>query len=188
MKPDNERGQAIVELAITLPLLMLCLLGAVELGQVCYAAIGVSNAAKAAAQFAAQRSDTAVDTANMLAAAKSDIGNTPGLTATGLTMPKPVLMPDGSPIPSVTAWSNSGTSSSGSYCSCSSPNNVAGTKTYVAPFACGADNALTQCTGGSTLEQNIIVQTKISVKPIVALPGLPATYDLYGHAVVKRLQ
>jgi hypothetical protein len=186
MKRDNESGQSLVELALTLPLLLLFLLGAVELGQVCYGAISVSNAAKAAAQYGAQNGSTAVNTAGMLTAARADVGNVPGLTKTGLIMPRPVSMPDGSDLPlSAIVWNTSGSSTSGSYCSCSSPDADA---SKYPPFACGSDTALTKCTGGSALEQNIIIQTKISVSPIVALPGLPKTYDLYGHAVVKRLQ
>jgi Flp pilus assembly protein TadG len=49
----SEAGQALVETALTMPLLILMLLGAVELGRVAFAAIEVSNAARAGAQYAA---------------------------------------------------------------------------------------------------------------------------------------
>lgn len=181
MKNDNEGGQALVELAVTLPLLLLMFLGTVELAQVIYGAINVSNAAKAAGQFAAQNSNTAVQTAGMLTAAQNEIGTSVPGQVGSLDMPTPTAMPDGSAIPSVTSCVSSGTSSSCSYCSCSSP------ETSVTPFACGSTTALAQCTGISHLEQNIIIQTHISVTPILALPGF-SSFSLYGHAVVKRLQ
>ena len=179
MKLHSEDGQSLVELALTIPLLLLMLMGMAELGQICYGAINVSNAAKAAAQYGAQTSTTAVDTAGMLAAAQNEIGTVPGLVGS-LDMPAATTMPDGSAVPSVTVCT-SGSSSSCSYCSCSSPDSAQ------TPFACGATNALSQCAGISQLEQNIVIQTHIKVNPLVSLPGM-STFNLYGHAVVKRLQ
>ena len=49
-KQDNESGQALVELALTLPLLVLVLMGAAELARVAYVSIEVTDAAKAAVQ------------------------------------------------------------------------------------------------------------------------------------------
>lgn len=180
MKLHSEDGQSLVELALTIPMLMLMLMGMAELGQVCYGAINVSNAAKAAAQYGAQTSNTAVDTAGMLAAAQNEIGPMAGMVGS-LDMPKATAMPDGSALPAGTACKTSGGSYSCSYCSCSSPDSTQ------APFACGATNALSQCAGISQLEQNIVIQTHIKMNPLVSLPGM-STFDLYGHAVVKRLQ
>ncbi len=79
---DSELGQAIVEFALTMPVLVLLLLGAAEFGRVAYAAIEVSNAAKAAAQYAAQNPGAAGDTTGMQAFARADAANLTGLTAT----------------------------------------------------------------------------------------------------------
>jgi len=49
----SDSGQALVEAALTMPVLLLLLLGAVELGDVAYAAIQVSAAARSGAQYAA---------------------------------------------------------------------------------------------------------------------------------------
>ncbi len=49
----RDSGQALVEAALTMPILLLLLLGAVELGDVAYAAIQVSAAARSGAQYAA---------------------------------------------------------------------------------------------------------------------------------------
>jgi Flp pilus assembly protein TadG len=48
-----ESGQALVELALMMPIMMLLLVGALALARVAYAAIEVSNAAKAAVQYGA---------------------------------------------------------------------------------------------------------------------------------------
>jgi Flp pilus assembly protein TadG len=107
-KQDNQSGQSIVELAVTLPLLLLMFLGTVELGQVCYGAINVSNAAKAAAQYGAQDTNTAVQTGNMLTAAQREIGTVvPGQTGP-LDMTAATTMPDGSELPTGTVCKTSG--------------------------------------------------------------------------------
>jgi Flp pilus assembly protein TadG len=68
-----------VELALTVPILLLLLLGAAELARVAYAAIEVSNAAEAAVRYGAQNSTTA-DPENwpaIQAAAETDAANLP---------------------------------------------------------------------------------------------------------------
>lgn len=67
-----EKGQALVELAITLPVLFLLVLGGVEMGRFAYLAIEISSAAKAAAQYGSQNSVTAADVSGMQAAAAQD--------------------------------------------------------------------------------------------------------------------
>lgn len=68
----NNSGQALVELALTMPLLILLLLGAVELGRVAFASIEVSNAARTAVQYGAMNGGAPGDAAGMLGAANSD--------------------------------------------------------------------------------------------------------------------
>ena len=68
----GEAGQALVEAALTLPILLVILVGAVEFGRMAYAAIEVSNAASAAAQYGAQTHATAGDTAGMTTAAQNE--------------------------------------------------------------------------------------------------------------------
>jgi len=60
-----ESGQALVELALTMSMLIVMLLGAVQMGLLAYAAIEVANTAKAAAQYGAQNPGTSVDTTTM---------------------------------------------------------------------------------------------------------------------------
>jgi len=78
----NEAGQALVETSLSTSLLLLVLLGAVDLAQVIYATIEVTNAAKAAVQYGAQNTATAADTADIQAAAAGDAANLTGLTTT----------------------------------------------------------------------------------------------------------
>ena len=189
MKHDGESGQALVETAITIPLLLLFLLGAAELGQVTYGAINVSNAAKSASQYGAQMGTTMVSTDQILLAAQNE-ASVPGMIGS-LDMPMPIAMPDGTALPGskvlncVASTSSNPTSYTCTYCTCSNPDVTA------TPFACASavvTGAGATCTGVSHLEQNLIVVTHVTVKPVIPIPGLPSTYDLYGHAVVKRLQ
>jgi hypothetical protein len=76
---DEDCAQALVELSISLPLLLLLLLGAVELGRVAYASIEVTNAAKAAAAYGAMNGgafspgfSSNLDETGMLRAATAD--------------------------------------------------------------------------------------------------------------------
>jgi Flp pilus assembly protein TadG len=78
----SELGQALVELALVFPVLLLLLVGAAEFGLLAYTAIEVSNAAHAGVQYGAQNHATASDNAGMQAAALDDGPNVPGLAAT----------------------------------------------------------------------------------------------------------
>ena len=60
-----RRGQASVELALSLPLLLMMFLVVVETGRAFYIAISVANAARAGVQYGAQNLSTAADNAGM---------------------------------------------------------------------------------------------------------------------------
>jgi Flp pilus assembly protein TadG len=77
-----RRGQASVELALSLPLLLMMFLVVVETGRAFYIAISVANAARAGVQYGAQNLTTAADNAGMRSAASSDAPNITGMTAT----------------------------------------------------------------------------------------------------------
>lgn len=74
---SSQSGQALVELALTLPIMVALLIGAAELAMASYASVEVANAAKAAVQYGAQNSTTAADTTGMKTAAINDAGNLP---------------------------------------------------------------------------------------------------------------
>jgi len=66
----SELGGALVETAMTAPLLVFMLLGLVEFGRVAYIAIETSNAARAAVSYGSQNQITASDTNGMQAVAR----------------------------------------------------------------------------------------------------------------------
>lgn len=67
-----QSGQALLELSLSVPFLIVLLVGASEFGRIAYAGIEVSNAAKAAAQYGASSTACASDTTGMLTAAKGE--------------------------------------------------------------------------------------------------------------------
>src|ERR1700742_683559 len=68
----GDTGQGLLELALTLPLLMLILLGAAEFARFAWAAIETANAARAGVQYGAQTQITASDNVGMQTAALND--------------------------------------------------------------------------------------------------------------------
>ena len=79
---SSDTGQSLVELALTLPLFLLILLGAAEFARFAWASIEASNAARAGVQYGAQNHTLASDTSGMRTAALNDGVNLSGLTAT----------------------------------------------------------------------------------------------------------
>jgi Flp pilus assembly protein TadG len=68
-----------------MPVFLMMLVGAAEMGRVAYYAIEVSSAARAGAEYAAQNHGTAADTANIALAANTDAANVGGVTTTVTT-------------------------------------------------------------------------------------------------------
>ncbi len=71
----REHGGALIETAVTMPIVFLLLLGATEFALVEYKAIEVTNAANAGAQFGASSPITAADTTGIRLAATNDATN-----------------------------------------------------------------------------------------------------------------
>jgi Flp pilus assembly protein TadG len=72
---SGETGSAMVETALTFPVLVIMLLGAVQLGEMAYAAIETSNAARAGAQYAAMNGGGYNDLTGIGIAAQADSRN-----------------------------------------------------------------------------------------------------------------
>jgi Flp pilus assembly protein TadG len=68
----SDEGTALIETALTLPIMLLLLTGAVEFARASYTAIEVSNAANAGAQYGAQSATKAADTTGIQTAAVAD--------------------------------------------------------------------------------------------------------------------
>jgi len=93
---EKEQGGALVELALSMPLLTLILMGGVELAKVAYASIEVSNAASAAVQYGALKSVNTSDyscsgtypnstcTGGIANAAANDAANLKGIVVTSV--------------------------------------------------------------------------------------------------------
>lgn len=75
-------GQSLVELALTMPLFILILIGTVEFARFAWATIEAASAARAGASYGAQSHITAADTSGIEAVALNDGVNLAGLTAT----------------------------------------------------------------------------------------------------------
>jgi Flp pilus assembly protein TadG len=82
MATRRDAGQALLEVALAMPVFILLLVGTAEFGRLAYAGIEVSNAARAAVQYGAQSHTTASDTAGMQQAALNDGPDVTSLTAT----------------------------------------------------------------------------------------------------------
>jgi Flp pilus assembly protein TadG len=70
-----ERGSALAELAVILPLLLVTTVGLVDFGRAAFEAIEVENAAHAGAAYGARSKGLAADTAGITAAAIADLGD-----------------------------------------------------------------------------------------------------------------
>lgn len=81
----GEEGSALVELALSLPMLCLMLLGGAEFAKLGYASIEVSNAAHAGAVYAATSVGAVTDTTGIGNAATADSGNMGGADAVSVT-------------------------------------------------------------------------------------------------------
>jgi Flp pilus assembly protein TadG len=77
----EDGGQALIELALIVPLFTLLLLGAAEFGTLAYQGIEVSNAARAGVAYGSQSAATAADISGMQSAAIDDGTDVAGLSA-----------------------------------------------------------------------------------------------------------
>lgn len=76
----EQKAQGLVEVSLMLPVLLVTLVGAIEIGRVAYASIEVSNAARAGVQFGSLNEGNAGNTSGMEQAALNDV-NLTGMTA-----------------------------------------------------------------------------------------------------------
>ena len=78
----SERGAALVEAALVLPLLLLIVVGTIDFGRVMYALLAVQGAARAGASYGAQSNIKAFDTDGIRNAATTAAADTSGFTVT----------------------------------------------------------------------------------------------------------
>ena len=165
-KLRNESGSAFVELALVLPLLLLLLIGAVELGRVAYASIEVSNAARAAVAYGSQNPGTAGDNAGMTAAASADAADLTNMGATlNTTANDACVCNTGTGTPSV--------SCSNMVQQCCPPGETA------------------HCTAGYYTGTGVVyvqATTTATLSTIFNYPGLPNSFTLNGFAQMRVIE
>ena len=93
----GSNGQSLVEFALVVPLLLLLLIGAIEIGRAAYYSIAVTNAARSAVQYGAQSPVFAADNNGIKQAALDDA---PMLNLADITLSNHYECPDGSAAPS----------------------------------------------------------------------------------------
>jgi Flp pilus assembly protein TadG len=71
----HDRGTALVELSVALPLMMIMLVGTIDFGRVFYRALAVGQAARAGAEYGAQSLAKSTDTTAIKAAAKNAVSS-----------------------------------------------------------------------------------------------------------------
>lgn len=168
----DNRGAALIELALTTPLFLLLMVGAIELGRVAYFAIEVENAARAGASYGSVNRGNALSStssAMITQAAKNDAADLPNLSVT----------PGTACVCETVTHSSTGTNSE-------SFNPSSGT------VSC-SDQIIASCTeDDATATQYSItyvtVATQANITPIFNFPGLPSSYALHGYAQLRTLQ
>ena len=70
---ERDGGQALVELALVLPLLLLMLVGVIDVGRLVYTTANVTNAARAGAMYGSQTYTSAGDGPGMISAAQAEV-------------------------------------------------------------------------------------------------------------------
>jgi Flp pilus assembly protein TadG len=146
-----------VELAISIPLLMIVLAGAVDFGTACYIAIEVHNAARAGAAYGAQNAQTMLDSSGITLAAKNEATNilTGSGTASGRT-----YWATGYPLASYGCECADGTGVQTNTTSCS-------------------------CTGTKNQVDFVLVTTQAVYNPMIPWQGIAKTYTFNGTAKIR---
>jgi Flp pilus assembly protein TadG len=168
----KDSGSALVELALTVPMLMFMMIGAAELGRMAYYAIEVQNAARAGVAYGSQGLNTAADSSGMTTAADNEAPNMGNLTVTATQS-----------------------------CVCQTINGSTGAVTdgsqqSAATCAGATATILTTCTtttaGDFTnIVQYVNVTTAATVHTMFTYSwlglGIPSTYTLNGYAQMRVL-
>lgn len=183
---SNSSGSALVELALTAPLLMVLIVAGAELGRIAYAAIEVQSAARAGADYGAQNPGTAFGpTSAIKQAAKDDVPN-----ITDLTFPSD---PSTACVCETIVTSTTSTDTV-------TYNPYGATTAIPAPISCydskgnlNADFTQANCdtvssTGTVQVVEYVQVATQAVIHTMFHYPGIPTTFTLHGLSQVRVLQ
>jgi Flp pilus assembly protein TadG len=172
----DSKGAALVELALTAPLLLLAMIGSAELGRIAYYAIEVQNAARAGAAYGAQNDSTAFgSSSNIEQAARNDA---PNITLTFPTAPTQQCVCE------------TITSGTPSYNPGSGTGDV--TPDPISCYSSGTtlNSDFTSCDAvTSTSSQQVVVyvqvKTQATVKTMFHYPGIPQSFNLTGLSEMR---
>lgn len=170
--PRGGKGQALLEFAIVLPVLLVLGLGLIEIGRYAYIAILVGNAARAGAAYGAQNRNLSGDAPGIRQAAKADFAGIAsgtdqnnGLLASALTV------------------------NSFPTCSCDNAGTLspAPTTPYCTAPPGGTNNSAGSCTSGHWV---IIVNVTASgtFNSLFSYPGIPSSIDISRTAQMRVAQ
>lgn len=151
---SQESGSSIVELAFSLPLFLLLILGGAEIANIAWASVQLNNAAHAAAQYASSIHANA-SPSNATNIQQAALNEAPAL-ASVMTFPNPPTL----------------------LCSCLTQSTGAQTT----PGSC--TGIQTTCVSPNVILSSIQITTQAIVRPLVHYPGLPATYTLHAQATM----
>jgi Flp pilus assembly protein TadG len=160
----DTQGGALVEVALSAPLLVLMMLGAFELGRLAHYAIEVENAARAGASYGSVNIGNA-NSATVTQAGKNDAPDLGTLTAT-----------------------------SGSACVCETLNLSTGVPSFnpsSGTTSC-TSSTITTCNAESSTSVQIAVSyvtvsTQATVNSVFHVGPLPASYNIHGFSVLRVL-
>lgn len=155
---NQESGSSLVELAFSLPLFALLMLGTAEIANIGWASIQLNNAAHVGAQFGSISRTNAGDTTDMGNAAQNEAPNLITAPATQVT--------------------------SALVCTCITPST--GSETPNPPASCTGME--TTCLSPDVIVAYVQVTTQATVHPIFHYPGMPASYSLHGNAMMGIVQ
>jgi Flp pilus assembly protein TadG len=176
----DNRGAALVELALTAPVLMLTMIGSAEMGRIAYYAIEVQNAARAGAAYGAQSDSIAFGSSStsIELAAQNDA---PNLTLTFPTAPTQECVCETitSGVPSYNPGSGTGDTT---------PNPIS---CYSSGTTLNTDFSSCDVVTSTSTQQTVAyveVQTQATVKTMFHYPGIPTSFTLTGLSEMRVIQ
>jgi Flp pilus assembly protein TadG len=160
----GDSGSALVETALTVPVVAMLLLGAVEMGDFAFRASEVSNAARAAAQYGAMNGGGFTDCKNGFTAGDCDSTSGMYVAAKG-------------DAPRTFATCTNFTVNVTSACTCSGGG------------ACAAGTPYSCASGSGLPVVNVKVNTSAQCSPVTSVPNLfSGAFTLQGFAQQEVLQ
>jgi Flp pilus assembly protein TadG len=161
---SGEKGSALVELALTLPMLGLIMIGGAELARIAYAAIEVQNAARAGAAYG---SSVAQDSTGIKNAAQNEAPNITDLT-----------------FPTVTQYCMCQTTNSSSGSITNSPQESCSTATTDFENGSYCETSATNDVT-NTIVHYVYVSTQAQISTMFHYPGVPQSFTLNGLSQMR---